>query len=154
MADSSMPGGTPASVSHLSEGFRTVYLPRSGGLPFATLLDTVAGLNPEMRFRFTSPHPKDFPPSLLHVMRSRPNVCLSIHLPAQSGSSAVLERMRRGYTREAYLSLVETVRAMLPGVAITSDFITGTPEVDLMTVASLFVWTERDMQSQGFLGIY
>jgi tRNA A37 methylthiotransferase MiaB len=62
---------------------------------------------------------------VLQVIRERSNICRSLHLPAQSGSSAVLERMRRGYTREAYLDLVQHVREMLPGVALSSDFICG-----------------------------
>lgn len=78
-----------------------------------------------MRVRFTSPHPKDFPDDLLQLMQDRPNICKSIHLPAQSGSSSCLERMRRGYTREAYLSLVEKIKAILPSVSLTSDFIAG-----------------------------
>lgn len=78
-----------------------------------------------MRIRFTSPHPKDFPTDLLHLIASRPNLCNSIHLPIQSGSNTVLERMRRGYTREAYLSLVEEMRKIIPDVWISSDFITG-----------------------------
>ena len=132
-------------ASHLSRGFRTIYRPREGGLRFADLLDRVADVDPDMRIRFTSPHPKDFPDELLALMRERPNVCKvrvlknsvkklacaraltfrpvvvaggsirpwraqSIHLPAQSGSTAVLERMRRGYTREAYLDLVHRIR--------------------------------------------
>lgn len=78
-----------------------------------------------MRIRFTSPHPKDFPTDLLHLIASRPNLCNSIHMPIQSGSNTVLERMRRGYTREAYLDLVEEMRRIIPDVWISSDFITG-----------------------------
>lgn len=78
-----------------------------------------------MRIRFTSPHPKDFPTDLLHLIASRPNICNSIHLPIQSGSNTVLGRMRRGYTREAYLDLVSEMRAIIPDVWISSDFITG-----------------------------
>jgi tRNA A37 methylthiotransferase MiaB len=78
-----------------------------------------------MRIRFTSPHPKDFPTDLLHLIASRPNICNSIHLPIQSGSNTVLERMRRGYTREAYLDLVSEMRSIIPDVWISSDFITG-----------------------------
>lgn len=78
-----------------------------------------------MRIRFTSPHPKDFPTDLLHLIASRPNLCNSIHLPIQSGSNTVLERMRRGYTREAYLDLVQEMRRIIPDVWISSDFITG-----------------------------
>ncbi len=62
-------------------------------------MDKASQINPEMRIRFTSPHPKDFPDELLQVMRERPNLCKSIHIPAQSGSTTVLERMRRGYSR-------------------------------------------------------
>lgn len=78
-----------------------------------------------MRIRFTSPHPKDFPTDLLHLIASRPNLCNSIHMPIQSGSNTVLERMRRGYTREAYLDLVDEMRKIIPDVWISSDFITG-----------------------------
>jgi tRNA A37 methylthiotransferase MiaB len=62
-------------------------------------MDKASQINPEMRIRFTSPHPKDFPDELLQVMRYRPNLCKSIHIPAQSGSTTVLDRMRRGYSR-------------------------------------------------------
>lgn len=78
-----------------------------------------------MRIRFTSPHPKDFPSDLLHLIAERPNICNSIHLPIQSGSNTVLERMRRGYTREAYFDLVDEMRRIIPDVWISSDFITG-----------------------------
>lgn len=95
------------------------------GLRFSDLLDQLATEFPEMRFRFTSPHPKDFPDELLYVMRDRYNICKSIHLPAQTGNSRILERMRRGYTREAYLDLVQKIRRIIPDVGITSDFICG-----------------------------
>jgi tRNA A37 methylthiotransferase MiaB len=61
----------------------------------------------------------------MEVMKSYTNVCSNIHLPAQSGSSSVLERMRRGYTREAYLDLVKRLRHHLPSVTLSSDFICG-----------------------------
>lgn len=78
-----------------------------------------------MRIRFTSPHPKDFPDDLLTLMKERANICKSIHLPAQSGSTSCLERMRRGYSREAYIQLVEQIRSVMPQIAFTSDFIAG-----------------------------
>jgi tRNA A37 methylthiotransferase MiaB len=78
-----------------------------------------------MRVRFTSPHPKDFPLPLLQLIAERPSLCCSLHLPAQSGSTAVLQRMRRGYTREAYLALAERAREVIPGAALSSDFIAG-----------------------------
>ncbi|XP_068155581.1 CDK5RAP1-like protein [Drosophila tropicalis] len=106
-------------------GFKTVYKPKSGGLPFSKLLESVAEAVPEMRIRFTSPHPKDFSDDVLRIIRDYPNVCKQLHLPAQSGNSQVLARMRRGYTREAYLELVEHIRNILPHVGLSSDFICG-----------------------------
>lgn len=80
----------------MSKGFRTVYKKKkSTGARFTHLLEQVSSVDPEMRIRFTSPHPKDFPDDLLDLMRSRPNIAKNIHLPAQSGSSSCLERMRR-----------------------------------------------------------
>ncbi|XP_069807903.1 mitochondrial tRNA methylthiotransferase CDK5RAP1 [Dendropsophus ebraccatus] len=114
-----------ADTSHLSRGFSTIYKPRQGGLRFVDLLDQVSRIDPEMRIRFTSPHPKDFPDEVLHLIRERPNICKQIHIPAQSGSNRVLEAMRRGYTREAYLDLVQNIREHVPGVSLSSDFITG-----------------------------
>ncbi|CAH1955501.1 unnamed protein product [Acanthoscelides obtectus] len=99
--------------------------PKKGGLRFADLLNRVAAVNPEMRIRFTSPHPKDFPDEVVEVIRQHSNVCKNLHMPAQSGNSVVLERMRRGYTREAYLELVRSIRLKLPDVALSSDFICG-----------------------------
>ncbi|XP_046745625.1 CDK5RAP1-like protein [Diprion similis] len=113
------------SESKLAAGFKTVYKPKIGGLRFSDLLDKVSQINPEMRIRFTSPHPKDFPDEVLQLIAERPNICRNIHLPAQSGNSMVLERMRRGYTREAYISLVEHVREIIPDISISSDFICG-----------------------------
>lgn len=107
-------------------GFTNLYRLRGGaGYYFADLVERVSDLSPELRVRFTSPHPKDYPPELLVLMAERPNVCNHLHMPAQSGSSSVLQRMRRGYTREAYLELIDTVVAKIPDVAISSDFIAG-----------------------------
>jgi len=118
-------GDFSSAAGSLAPGFSTLYKRREGGLRFADLLDLVSSVDPEIRFRFTSPHPKDFPEELLHLIKERPNICKSIHLPAQSGSTTVLERMRRGYTREAYLNLAAHVRDIIPNVALSSDFITG-----------------------------
>ncbi|NWY16175.1 CK5P1 protein, partial [Aphelocoma coerulescens] len=111
----------------LSRGFSTVYKAKLGGLRFTHLLDQVSRIDPEMRIRFTSPHPKDFPDeaSVLQLIQERHNICKQLHLPAQSGSTRVLEAMRRGYTREAYLELVHHVRDSIPGVSLSSDFIAG-----------------------------
>ncbi|XP_016316590.1 CDK5 regulatory subunit-associated protein 1 isoform X1 [Sinocyclocheilus anshuiensis] len=111
--------------TQLSRGFKTVYRTKQGGLLFSDLLDKVSQIDPDMRIRFTSPHPKDFPDEVLQLIQERRNICKQIHLPAQSGSSRVLHAMRRGYTREAYLDLVENIREIIPGVSLSSDFITG-----------------------------
>lgn len=114
-----------SDVTKLSRGFSTVYKSKKGGLRFSDLLDQVSLINPEMRIRFTSPHPKDFPDEVLQLIAERENICKQIHLPAQSGSNQVLKAMRRGYTREAYLELVENIKRIIPGVSLSSDFISG-----------------------------
>ena len=109
-----------------NEGFSNMFRLRGGaGYYFVDLVEAVSNISPELRVRFTSPHPKDYPPELLSLMSERNNVCNHLHMPAQSGSSTVLERMRRGYTREAYMELIDDVRSKIPDVGITSDFITG-----------------------------
>lgn len=109
-----------------TEGFHNMYKLRDGeGARFVDLLDRVSRVDDDMRIRFTSPHPKDFPPTLLELIAERPTVCNALHLPAQSGSTSMLQRMRRGYSREAYLALVERARDIIPDVALSSDFIAG-----------------------------
>ncbi|TVU03063.1 hypothetical protein EJB05_51391, partial [Eragrostis curvula] len=115
----------PGKNWQLSEGFSSMCKVKNMGLRFADLLDRLSLEYPEMRFRFTSPHPKDYPDELLYLMRDRHNICKLIHMPAQTGSTAVLERMRRGYTREAYLELVHKIRNVIPDVGLSSDFICG-----------------------------
>jgi len=109
-----------------NNGFQNMYRLRGGaGYYFVDLVEAVSNISPELRVRFTSPHPKDYPPELLTLMAEKSNVCNHLHMPAQSGSTAVLERMRRGYSREAYMELIDTVRDIIPDVALTSDFIAG-----------------------------
>ncbi|XP_063708226.1 CDK5RAP1-like protein [Culicoides brevitarsis] len=113
------------NASQIAKGFRTVYKNKEGGARFGELLARIAEAVPEVRIRFTSPHPKDFPDEFLTTINNYPNICKSLHLPAQSGSTTVLERMRRGYTREAYLELIDHVRSIIPNVSLSSDFICG-----------------------------
>jgi len=94
-------------------------------IDFAALMDRVSLENPEIRFRFSSPHPKDFPEPLLHLIAERPNLCNYIHIPAQAGSNTMLERMRRPYTREQYFDLIGQMRAIIPGVSLSTDMIAG-----------------------------
>lgn len=141
-----------------AEGFETVYRVPQVGLDFTGLVDIISKIDPEIRIRFTSPHPKDFPDSLIDLIASRHNVCKSIHIPAQSGSTQVLEKMRRGYTSEAYLNLIKSIRAKIPDISLSSDFISGfcgeTEEDHLMTIdllkqvefdeAFMFAYSSRD----------
>jgi len=108
-----------------AEGFKNISRRPKDVVNFAMLLDRVAEEAPEVRFRFTSPHPKDFSDEVLHVIRDRTNVCSQIHLPFQSGSTRMLEKMRRGYSREAYLDLVEKMHSLIPNLALSTDVITG-----------------------------
>jgi len=127
-------------------------------IDFTKLMDEASKVNPEIRFRFSSPHPKDFPEPLLHLIAERPNLCNYIHIPAQSGSTTMLERMRRPYTREQYFDLVDKMRSIIPGVSLSTDIITGfcdeTEEEhrDTMTLmeeveydlAYMFAYSERE----------
>ena len=115
-----------ATAATYAPGFASVYTPaRTGAAGFADLLAAVAAVDPDVRVRFTSPHPKDFHDSVLDVVAAHPNVCKQVHMPAQSGSDSVLGRMRRGYTRAAYDALAARVRAALPGVALSTDVLVG-----------------------------
>ena len=92
---------------------------------FADLLEAVALAVPEMRIRFTSPHPKDMDDRAIQAMAKHPNICKHIHLPAQSGNDRILKLMKRNYTRAWYLERVAAIRAMMPDCAITSDLFCG-----------------------------
>lgn len=95
------------------------------GITFTRLMDEASKVNSEIRFRFSSPHPKDFPEDLLYLIAEKPNLCNYIHIPAQAGSTTMLERMRRPYTREQYLELIDKMRAIIPGVSLSTDIIAG-----------------------------
>ena len=94
-------------------------------IDFATLLDMIASINPLLRIRFSTSHPKDLSDDVLEVMAKHDNICKHIHLPVQSGSSAVLERMNRKYTREWYMSRIAAINRILPGCTLSTDIIAG-----------------------------
>ena len=109
-----------------ARGFESVYKPlRDGSQRFADLLHAVAEAAPEVRIRFTSPHPKDFSDDVIEAIKAHDNICKQIHMPAQHGDSCTLERMNRGYTREAYDDLVAHIRSSIPGIALSTDMIAG-----------------------------
>jgi tRNA-2-methylthio-N6-dimethylallyladenosine synthase len=91
------------------------------------LLRKVSEIDGLRRIRFITSHPSFVRPSLIEAMRDLPKVCKYLHFPAQSGSNAVLKAMRRGYTVERYLEIVDTLRAEVPGIELASDFIVGFP---------------------------
>lgn len=92
---------------------------------FADLLSLVAEINPKLRIRFSTSNPRDMTDAVLHVMAKYDNICKYIHLPVQSGSSTLLERMNRGYTREQYLDRIKSIKHILPGCGISTDLIAG-----------------------------
>ncbi len=92
---------------------------------FAQLMEMVALVSPELRIRFSTSHPKDMTDDVLEIMAKYENICPYIHLPVQSGHSAVLERMNRGYSREWYLERIDAIRRFMPDCAISTDIITG-----------------------------
>ncbi len=94
---------------------------------FAQLLETIDAIDGIERIRYTSPHPKDMREDVIRAHAELPSLCEHIHLPLQSGSSAVLKRMRRTYTRERYLDRVALIREHVPDCAITTDIIVGFP---------------------------
>lgn len=94
---------------------------------FAQLLELTAKVNPELRIRFSTSHPKDMSDEVLYTMAMYNNICNHIHLPAQSGSTRVLEQMKRGYTRAWYLDRIEAIRRILPDCAVSTDIMCGFP---------------------------
>jgi tRNA-2-methylthio-N6-dimethylallyladenosine synthase len=98
---------------------------RFGDWDFLRLITAVAEVPGLERVRFTSPHPKDFPPALMDAVASHPKICKHIHLPLQSGNDRILNLMGRTYTRKEYLDLVNRIRRRNPGIALTTDIICG-----------------------------
>jgi tRNA-2-methylthio-N6-dimethylallyladenosine synthase len=96
-------------------------------LAFGKLLRACGEIDGLERVRFTSPHPKDFTDDVIAAMAETPNVMPQLHMPLQSGSNAVLRRMRRAYRRDSYLAILARVRAAIPDAAITTDIIVGFP---------------------------
>ena len=94
-------------------------------ITFAMLLEMVALIDPSVRVRFSTSHPKDITDEVLFIMKKYPNICKYIHLPVQSGSSRVLQLMNRTYTREWYLSKVARIREIMPECSISADIIAG-----------------------------
>lgn len=97
----------------------------NSGIGFPDLIGMVAMVNPLLRVRFATSHPKDLSDDLLKVMAAHPNICRSIHLPVQSGSNNMLKRMNRKYTREWYLDRISAIQQYLPECGLSTDIIAG-----------------------------
>ena len=95
------------------------------GISFAQLLAMVAEVNPLLRVRFSTSNPQDISDAVIQTMARYPNICHHIHLPVQSGSDRILEKMRRRYTRAWYLERVAKIRELIPDCAISTDVIAG-----------------------------
>lgn len=110
----------------LKKDFKTASeLQKATAVDFAQLLDLVAGAVPEMRIRFSTSNPQDMHESVLRTMAKHSNICKYIHLPVQSGSSTVLQRMNRQHTREEYFDLINKIREIIPDCALSHDMIAG-----------------------------
>jgi tRNA-2-methylthio-N6-dimethylallyladenosine synthase len=112
-------------------------------LHLADLLCRLHDIEGLRRLRFVTNHPRHMTDELLQAVRNLPKACPYLHVPAQSGSNAVLARMKRGYTVESYREMVERVRQNVPGAAITSDFIVGfcgETEEDFRQTVALVRW--------------
>jgi tRNA-2-methylthio-N6-dimethylallyladenosine synthase len=143
------------------DGFRevvflgqTVNAYRDGSADFADLLRAAARIEGIARIRFTSPHPSDMSDRVIEAIAAERKVCPQIHLPVQSASNAVLERMERGYTIEQYVRLLETLRRAKPGIEFSTDVIVGFPgetEADFRATADYLSRAEYD---QAFLFAY
>ncbi|HRW61833.1 MAG TPA: tRNA (N6-isopentenyl adenosine(37)-C2)-methylthiotransferase MiaB [Bacteroidales bacterium] len=124
------------------------WINQSERVKFAQLLEMVAKISPQLRVRFSTSHPKDMSDEVLHTMAMYNNICNHIHLPAQSGSTAILEKMNRGYTREWYMERINAIRRILPDCAISTDIMTGFPgetDVDHKDTLSLMEWVKYDL---------
>lgn len=114
---------------------------------FARLIACVAGIDPSLRVRFATSHPRDLSDELIRVIASTPNICRSVHLPVQSGSNRILGLMNRKYTREWYMNRIEALRAHIPDCSISTDIIAGfcsETEEDHRETLSLMRWAAFD----------
>lgn len=112
-------GGLKKDFKNASEIAKTT------AVDFSQLLDLVASEFPKTRFRFSTSNPQDMSLNVIHTMAKHENICKSIHLPVQSGSTSVLERMNRQHTREEYMELIDNVKKILPDCSLSQDMIAG-----------------------------
>ncbi|MFM2156674.1 MAG: (Dimethylallyl)adenosine tRNA methylthiotransferase MiaB, partial [Bacteroidota bacterium] len=114
---------------------------------FADLLEMVAKIHPDLRVRFSTSNPRDMTDAVLYVIAKYENLCKYIHLPVQAGSTSMLERMNRGYSREQYIERINSIRRIIPDCAISTDIIAGfcgETEEEHQATLSLMEWVNYD----------
>lgn len=120
---------------------------KTGIVRFPELLENVAMINPNLRVRFSTSHPKDISDELIYTIARNKNICKHIHLPAQSGSNRILKLMNREYTREWYMDRVKAIHSIIPDCSLSTDMITGfctETEEDHKESLSLMEWAGFD----------
>lgn len=133
---------------------KIIPMPNTNSVTFPSLLQDVCKIEGIERIRFMTSHPKDLSDELIRVMASEPKVCKHLHLPVQSGSTNILNRMNRHYTKEDYLALVNKIRTAMPDISLTTDIIVGFPgetEEDFLETLDI---VERVGYDQAFTFIY
>lgn len=141
-------GGLKKDFKNASE------IAQATAVDFAQLLEMVALAVPQIRIRFATSNPQDMSIDVLHSMAKFDNICKYIHLPVQTGSSRMLERMNRQHTREEYMTLIDNIRKIIPDCAISQDMITGfcgETEEDHLETLSLMEYVKYDF---GFMFAY
>jgi tRNA-2-methylthio-N6-dimethylallyladenosine synthase len=141
-------GGLKKDFKNASE------IARATAIDFAKLLDLVAVAVPKMRIRFATSNPQDMSIDVLHSMAKHENICKYIHLPVQTGSTRMLERMNRQHTREEYMELIDNIHRIIPDCAISQDMIagfSGETEEDHQDTLSLMEYVKYDF---GFMFAY
>ncbi len=147
----------------LDEGYREITLLGQNvdsygsdlkGFNFSSLLYKVANLGGKYRVRFMTSHPKDFNDDTIAVISENENICKNIHLPVQSGSTAVLKAMNRKYTRESYLNIIDKIRKKMPECGITSDIMVGFPTETNEDYLDTLTLTEQVRFSNAFTFVY
>ena len=127
---------------------QTVNSYTDGKYDFADLLQMIVDVEGIRRVRFTSPHPSDFSDKVIDVMAANDKICRFVHLPVQSGSTSVLEAMKRSYSVEEYMALVDKLRAAMPGLCLSTDVIAGFPgETEMDFEATLALMREVQYDS-------
>ena len=129
-------------------------LQKKTAVNFSKLLGLVASEHPKMRIRFSTSNPQDMSIDVIKTMSKYENICNHIHLPVQSGSNSVLEKMNRKHTREEYIELIDKIKEIIPDCGISHDMIAGFPdekEKDHKETLSLMEYVKYDF---GFMFSY